>query len=68
MKHEMKLHPEPFQMIADGRKTIELRLYDEKRKKIKVGDEIQFICMEPPYKTLIATVVGLYRYNSFEES
>jgi len=38
MKHEMKLYPEPFQMIADGRKTIELRLYDEKRKKIKAGD------------------------------
>jgi len=67
MKHEMKLYPEPFQMIADGRKTIELRLYDEKRKKIKAGDEIQFICTEPPHKTLNATVVGLYRYHSFEE-
>ena len=49
MKHEMKLALEPFDMIADGRKTIELRLYDDKRKKIKLGDEIQFICIEPPY-------------------
>ena len=38
MKHEMKLALEPFVMIADGRKTIELRLYDDKRKKIKLGD------------------------------
>ncbi len=67
MKHEMKLALEPFDMIADGRKTIELRLYDDKRKKIKIGDEIQFICIEPPHNTLNATVIGLHRYNSFLE-
>ena len=38
----MKLHPAPFEMIKSGKKTIELRLYDEKRRKIKVGDEIIF--------------------------
>ena len=65
MKHEMKLALEPFDMIADGRKTIELRLYDDKRKKIKLGDEIQFICIEPSHNTLNATVIGLHRYNSF---
>ena len=67
MQHEMNLALEPFDLIADGRKKIELRLYDDKRKQIKVGDEIQFICIEPPYKTLNAEVIGLHRYNSFEE-
>lgn len=42
MKHYMKLNPEPFEKIASGKKTIELRLYDEKRKLIKPGDEIIF--------------------------
>ncbi|MBR1534242.1 MAG: ASCH domain-containing protein [Ruminococcus sp.] len=67
MKHEMKLHPEPFRMIAAGIKTIELRLYDEKRRKIRVGDTITFTCTEPPYDTIDAKVSALYRYNSFKE-
>lgn len=38
----MKLNSEPFLKIADGTKTIELRLNDEKRRLIKVGDYIEF--------------------------
>ena len=38
MKHYMNLNPEPFEMIRSGEKTIELRLNDEKRKAIGVGD------------------------------
>lgn len=37
----MKLAPLPMQEIREGRKTIELRLYDEKRKQISVGDTIK---------------------------
>lgn len=33
MTHSMKLKDNPFNKIASGEKTIELRLYDEKRKK-----------------------------------
>ena len=32
MVHRMNLQPEPFEKIAAGRKTIELRLLDEKRR------------------------------------
>ena len=67
MIHKMNLHPQPFSLIADGRKTIELRLYDEKRRQIQIGDEIIFTCTEPPYNTLCAEVVALYKYDSFEE-
>ncbi|MBQ1852397.1 MAG: ASCH domain-containing protein, partial [Lachnospiraceae bacterium] len=38
----MQLQPEPFDLIKSGAKTIELRLYDEKRRKIRIGDEIVF--------------------------
>lgn len=31
--HVMKLNPSPFEKIVSGRKTIELRLYDDKRKE-----------------------------------
>lgn len=42
MKHTMKLQDAPFRQIASGQKTIELRLDDEKRRLIAVGDEIEF--------------------------
>ena len=40
--HEMRLHNEPFVLIKNGTKTIELRLNDEKRRQIKVGDTVTF--------------------------
>ena len=34
---EMKLDKAPFEKIKSGEKTIELRLYDAKRWKIRIG-------------------------------
>ena len=42
MTHSMQLQPSPFKMIRDGTKTIELRLFEEKRKIIRIGDTISF--------------------------
>lgn len=42
MKHTMKLYKEPFEKIAAGKKTVEMRLNDEKRQKLSLGDEIDF--------------------------
>ncbi len=41
-KHTMKLYPQCFELVKSGRKTIELRLLDEKRKAVKEGDVISF--------------------------
>ena len=46
MQHIMRLNPSPFAMIENREKTIELRLNDEKRRLINVGDEITFINTE----------------------
>ena len=46
MKHKMKLRPQPFNMIRSGQKTYELRLYDEKRQRVQVNDEIEFSCLD----------------------
>jgi len=40
----MKLVSSAFRKIADGSKTIELRLNDEKRQRIKAQDTIVFNC------------------------
>lgn len=42
MIHKMKLNKSPFERIKNWTKTIEFRLYDEKRQQIKVGDKIEF--------------------------
>ena len=42
MTHKMHLDKGPFQKIWYGAKTIELRMFDEKRREIKVGDIIEF--------------------------
>ncbi len=44
--HEMKLYKGPFNAIERGNKFFELRLYDDKRQKVKVGDTITFYCKE----------------------
>ena len=66
MIHEMRLHNSPFKLIKNGTKTIELRLNDEKRKLIKVGDIIRFT-NRVTLEELDAEVINLYSYSSFEE-
>lgn len=67
MLHRMKLDREPFDMIANGSKTVELRLFDEKRKQIKPGDFIGFYEKDAPDSMIQVRVTGLFRYDSFEE-
>lgn len=67
MTHIMRLNPLPFKMIASGEKTIELRLNDEKRRKLNRKDLITFINTEDNRKTLKAEIVNIYKFKSFEE-
>ena len=62
----MKLNPSPFEMIRKGEKTIELRLYDEKRRKILAGDTITFVNSEDENDTLIVKVADLFVFDSFK--
>jgi len=64
--HFMRLNPAPFRLIRDGRKSIELRLYDEKRRKIQIGDGILFENTEAP-ELLLARVTGLRVFASFDD-
>ena len=66
-EHIMNLNPSPFDLIREGKKTIELRLYDEKRKNIAVGDIITFINTENSADTLRVKVEALHMFDSFEE-
>ena len=67
MLHYMNLQERPYAMIASGRKTVELRLLDEKRKKIAIGDTIIFKNAADEQATLQCTVKKLYVFESFEQ-
>lgn len=62
----MRLHKGPFELIKNGSKTIELRLYDEKRQMINLGDTITFENRSDGDKIQVK-VIALYKYPSFEE-
>lgn len=67
MKHEMKLQPEYYNFILNGTKRIEIRLYDEKRQQIKIGDIIKFLKEPDLTESFDVKVTGLLRYSSFED-
>ena len=64
--HEMTLNVDPFQKIQKGEKRVELRLMDEKRRKIRVGDRIVFRRTESE-ETVCVRVLGLHAYRNFDE-
>ena len=65
--HEMKLQEEYYNYILNGTKRIEIRLYDEKRRKVKLGDTIKFLKEPNLNESFNAKVIGLLRYNTFED-
>lgn len=65
MTHYMNLKPQPFSMIAEGYKTIELRLLDEKRQMIAVGDTLVFTNTADRELELRCVVKKLHCFDSF---
>ncbi len=65
MTHYMNLHSRPFSMICSGQKTIELRLYDEKRRHIKAGDTIVFTHSDDASQNCAAAVKTLHIFPDF---
>lgn len=66
MEINMRLHNGPYNLIKEGKKTVELRLYDEKRKKIKVGDIVTFT-NRLTNEQLKVEIMDICTYNNFEE-
>ena len=66
MKHILKLQPRYYESMKNGVKQIELRLFDEKRKNIKIGDEIEFKKEPDLNESFIARVKPILLYENFE--
>jgi ASC-1-like (ASCH) protein len=67
MHHQMKLQPEPFNQIKSGTKTIEVRLFDEKRQQIVVDDTITFSRKDSGVDVIETRVTDLVKFNNFAD-
>lgn len=64
--HEMKLHAAPFAAIQAKTKTVEMRLYDEKRQALQIGDLLRFTNAATG-ETLLTKILALHVYPTFDE-
>lgn len=65
--YRMHLQLEHYKKIALGSKRFELRLLDEKRKELKVGDIIQFYNNRENPDLIDTKITALHKYSSFSE-
>ncbi len=63
--HTMHLDDKSFDQISQWSKTIELRLFDEKRQKLVVWDSILFINNSNLNETIQKEIVWLLIYKDF---
>jgi ASC-1-like (ASCH) protein len=63
----MKLNSDPFEMICSGTKTIELRLYGEKRRAVSVDDIIIFTNTLDPTISVKTKVVKMHIFDDFKQ-
>ena len=66
MTHYMNLWDDSFRAINEGWKTVEMRLNDEKRSVINVGDVIEFTNTTTQEK-MSCKVTNIYKYSNFVE-
>lgn len=67
LDYEMHLNPEPFDLIKAEKKLIEVRLNDQKRQGLKIGDRILFSKLPDCQEQIKAKVTALLYYPSFAE-
>ncbi len=63
--HTMRVQSNYFALLRSGNKRVEFRLFDEKRRRISVGDNVCFVCQTDPRESLPATVSEILHSRSF---
>ena len=66
MEMKVHLHSDVFDIVKNGKKDIEVRINDEKRRQLKVGDTLVFLRRPNDDEEIRTKVVGLEYYDYFE--
>lgn len=61
------LDPDVFEVVEKGIKNVEVRVYDEKRRRMKIGDEIVFLKRPLEQEKITTKIIGLKTYSNFNE-
>ena len=67
MEMVVHLHPEIFDIVKTGSKNVEVRINDEKRRQLKVGDTLIFLKRPDDKEEIKAVVTSLDYYDNFKE-
>ena len=67
MEMKFHLHPDVFEIVKTGIKDIEVRVNDEKRRKLHVGDTLIFLKRPLDDDVIVKKVKALEYYNNFSE-
>lgn len=67
MEMQVHLHPDVFEIVKMGVKDVEVRVNDEKRRKLKVGDTLVFLKRPLEDEAISKKVKALEYYKSFDE-
>ena len=62
----MSVRHKYFELIKSGQKDIELRAYDEKRRKMKAGDKFLLFDAENPDQSIICEILNMHVAPDFE--
>lgn len=65
-RFSMSVRHKYFELIKSGQKDIELRAYDEKRKKMKTGDKFLLFDAENPDEYIICEILNMHVAQDFE--
>ncbi len=65
-RFSMSVRHKYFELIKSGQKDIELRAYDEKRRKMKVGDKFLLFDAENPDEYIICEILNMHVAPDFE--
>lgn len=63
--HEMKLSDLPFQATCSGKKTIEIRLNDDRRASLNIGDLILF--QNDRLGTIKTRIISIKKYKCMSD-
>ena len=65
MEMKVHLHADVFEIVKQGKKDIEVRINDEKRRQLKIGDTLVFLKRPNDDEEIRAKVVALEYYDYF---
>ena len=65
MEMKFHLHADVFEIVKNGKKDIEVRINDEKRRKLNIGDTLIFLKRPNDDEEIRAKVVSLEYYDYF---